>query len=91
MAEIERHLEETWFAWNVWENSDDEEDLFFYRIQSPVLILEFDHQGAVSLPGEPREIPIRPHIHTVIRTPNGNDYGKDLLRQHYQLHHSDSR
>ena len=24
--------------------------------------------------------------HAVVRTPNGNDYGKDLLRQHYQQH-----
>jgi hypothetical protein len=23
----------------------------------------------------------------VIRTPNGNDYGKDLLRQHYEVTH----
>jgi hypothetical protein len=23
----------------------------------------------------------RDHVHTVVRTPNGNDYGKDLLRQ----------
>ncbi|MET7695180.1 hypothetical protein ABZT06_46045 [Streptomyces sp. NPDC005483] len=23
------------------------------------------------------------HVHSVIRTPNGNDYGKELLRQHY--------
>jgi hypothetical protein len=22
----------------------------------------------------------------VVRTPNGNDYGKDLLRQHYAEH-----
>ena len=28
-------------------------------------------------------MPIRQHIHAVVRTPNGNDYGKDLLRQHY--------
>ena len=26
------------------------------------------------------------YIHCVVRTPNGNDYGKDLLRQHYQSH-----
>ena len=25
-------------------------------------------------------------LHTVVRTPNGNDYGKDLLRQHYAIH-----
>jgi hypothetical protein len=30
--------------------------------------------------------PTRDHIHTVVRTPNGNDYGKDLLRQHYARH-----
>jgi hypothetical protein len=30
--------------------------------------------------------PQRNHIHAVIRTPNGNDYGKDLLRQHYADH-----
>ncbi|NRP74564.1 hypothetical protein ILFOPFJJ_05486 [Ensifer psoraleae] len=29
--------------------------------------------------------PTRGHIHTVVRTPNGNDYGKDLLRQHHDL------
>ena len=28
--------------------------------------------------------PSRQHIHTVVRTPNGNDYGMDLLRQHRQ-------
>jgi hypothetical protein len=29
-----------------------------------------------------RILPYR--IHTVVRTPNGNDYGKDLLRQRHQ-------
>ena len=24
-----------------------------------------------------------------MRTPNGNDYGKDLLRQHYEAHQHD--
>ncbi|NUS10680.1 MAG: hypothetical protein HOY69_04620, partial [Streptomyces sp.] len=23
------------------------------------------------------------HVHSIIRTPNGNDYGRELLRQHY--------
>jgi hypothetical protein len=33
--------------------------------------------------------PTRNHTHTLVRTPNGNDYGKDLLRQHYaQFDHS---
>jgi hypothetical protein len=29
----------------------------------------------------------RDHIHTIVRTPNGNDYGKDLLRQHLLAEH----
>jgi hypothetical protein len=32
--------------------------------------------------------PARCHVHTVVRTPNGNDYGRDLLRQHYARHHT---
>ena len=57
--------------------------VFYYRIHSPVVLIEFDHQpGIVYANNEPT----RDHIHTVVRTPNGNDYGKDLLRQHYVLH-----
>jgi hypothetical protein len=29
----------------------------------------------------------RRHVHTIIRTPNGNDYGKDLLALHLALDH----
>jgi hypothetical protein len=50
------------------------------------VLIEFDHQGPIALRGLPRGVPTRQHIHTVIRTPNGNDYGKDLLRQHYARH-----
>ena len=49
-----------------------------------MILIEFDHQTPVALK-IPRE-PGRQHIHAVVRTPNGNDYGKDLLRQHYQQH-----
>jgi hypothetical protein len=31
--------------------------------------------------------PARFHVHTIVRTPNGNDYGIDLLRQHYAEAH----
>jgi hypothetical protein len=34
-------------------------------------------------------VPGKAHVHTVVRTPNGNDYGKDLLRQHYEKHAND--
>ena len=86
MREIEAQLDETYFAWNQWDPSLGSEDLFFFRIHSPVLILEFDHQGTIAIPGEPRDMPIRQHVHAIVRTPNGNDYGKDWLRQHYELY-----
>ena len=51
-----------------------------------VILVEFDHQTPVGLRDLPRGQATRQHIHTVVRTPNGNDYGKDLLRQHYEAH-----
>ena len=81
MREIEQHLDKTHFAWV---GSTDPNGVFYYRIHSPVLLIEFDHQTPVALARSP--IPTRQHIHTVVRTPNGNDYGKDLLRQHITAH-----
>ena len=77
------HLRETHFSWI---GAHDDHNPFYYRIHSPVVLIEFDHQpGIVYANNEPT----RDHIHTVVRTPNGNDYGKDLLRQHYaQRDHS---
>jgi Protein of unknown function (DUF3500) len=80
MAEVLKHLSQTYFGWI---GECDETSPFYYRIYSPVILIEFDH-----LPGiiwDNME-PTRDHIHTVVRTPNGNDYGRDLLRQHYQQH-----
>jgi hypothetical protein len=37
------------------------------------------------VPGVPRTV-TREHIHVIVRTPNGNDYGQDLLRQHLLQH-----
>jgi hypothetical protein len=85
MEEIEAHLDQTWFAW-VGGSSDDA--VFYYRIHSPVILIEFDHQRPVgNTTIRERGQPTREHIHVVIRTPNGNDYGKDLLRQHLLEYH----
>jgi hypothetical protein len=84
MDEVSDHLDETWFAW-VGETA--EESVFYYRIYSPVILIEFDHQAPVGVPGSDHSKASRNHIHTVVRTPNGNDYGKDLLRQHKEKHH----
>jgi hypothetical protein len=84
MDEVRQHLDDTYFAWigDVGPNA-----VFYYRVQSPVILIEFDHERPIALDGPP--VPGRAHIHTVVRTPNGNDYGKDLLRQHYQTHQND--
>ena len=81
LAEVEQHLAETHF---VWIGACDEDSVFYYRVHSPVILIEFDHQRGIALDNDE---PSRNHIHTVVRTPNGNDYGKDLLRQHYQQAH----
>jgi hypothetical protein len=78
MQEVVDWLPETRFAW-IGDLTDD--GVFYYRVQSPVILLEFDHQRGVAFRGTPVS---RSHIHTVIRTPNGNDYGRDLLRQHHE-------
>jgi hypothetical protein len=75
---VQRHLEETHFAWM---GGMDEYSAFYYRVHSPVILIEFDHQRGIALDNDE---PSRQHIHTVVRTPNGNDYGMDLLRQHRQ-------
>ena len=85
MSEVRKHLDNTWFAWV---GATDPTSVFYYRIHSPVILIEFDHQLPANLrhlAKDPRA-PNREHIHVVVRTPNGNDYGKDLLRQHYQQH-----
>jgi hypothetical protein len=88
MSEVRRHIDSTHFAWI---GETESKSVFYYRIQSPVILIEFDHQTPANLrhlAADPRAVN-REHVHTVVRTPNGNDYGKDLLRQHHkQFDHS---
>ena len=93
LDEVRDHLDKTYFAWI---GGHDAESVFHYRIQSPVILIEFDHQnpGSHSRMGRhgshehqlAHPDATRQHIHTVVRTPNGNDYGKELLRQHQEQH-----
>jgi hypothetical protein len=62
LREIEAHLD----------------DVFYYRLQSPVLIAELDHHCGVFLD---YDTPQPFHVHTVLRTPHGNDYGRSWIRQ----------
>lgn len=86
MEEVKAQLAQTHFGWKGGTGADD---VFYYRIHSPVVLIEFDHQGPVGIRSpDGSRAATRNHIHTMIRTPNGNDYGKDLLRQHLEKHHS---
>ncbi|MGW4906280.1 DUF3500 domain-containing protein [Streptomyces sp. NPDC004270] len=78
--EVLAHEGDTHFAW-----IGDPDGVFYYRVHSPVILIEFEHQAGVMFDND---VPSRRHIHTVVRTPNGNDYGVDLLRQHHERHHS---
>jgi len=86
MKEVLQHMDRTYFAWI---GKTEPGSVFYYRIQSPVVLIEFDHQKPVGMRHllDP-SVPSTEHVHTVLRTPNGNDYGKDLLRQHYERAHS---
>lgn len=74
MADVRNHIDDTWFMWM---GGYGENDVFHFRILSPVLLCEFDHECGIWLTNRK---PGRFHVHTVVRTPNGNDYGKALLQ-----------
>jgi Protein of unknown function (DUF3500) len=86
LSEVVNHLDETWFSWY---GGTDDESPFYYRVHSPVILIEFDHHPGVAFDNE---VPTRHHVHTVVRTPNGGDYGADLLRRHHEQfdHHHGS-
>jgi hypothetical protein len=74
--EMTTHLDAAWFSW-IGEFSDTAP--FYYRVHSPVIFIEFYHQPGVALPDTGYS---RRHAHALVRTPNGNDYGRELLRQY---------
>lgn len=72
LEECRKWWGETYFCWiGGW----GEGDAFYYRIQSPVVVVEFDHHSGVFLTNEE---PARFHVHTLMRMPNGGDYGMAL-------------
>jgi len=85
MEEIGEHISDTYFAWV---GLAEDDSVFYYRVHSPVIMIEFDHQNPVGTTMiNQAGVPTRDHIHTVVRTPNGNDYGRDLLAQHLAAEH----
>ena len=90
MAEVNKYLNQTHFTWI---QGSDTNSPFYYRIHSPVILIEFDHQTPIFLydHSKPRPGPVKSHIHTVVRSPNGNDYGKDLLKAHLEKEHKQEK
>lgn len=74
LREVREFIDETWFCWI---GGHRPNDVFYYRIQSPVIIAELDHHCGVFLD---YDTPKPFHIHTVLRTPHGNDYGRAYVR-----------
>ena len=63
MDEVRRHLDDTWFAWV---GGSDDDSVFYYRIHSPVVLIEFDHQlpvGTRRIAAEPERAGPRAHPH----------------------------
>ena len=63
MAEVLRHFDHTHFAWV---GGTESTSVFYYRIQSLVMLIEFDHQlpvGLRHLASDPQVVD-REHIHS---------------------------
>ncbi|RKU33991.1 hypothetical protein C6499_00105 [Candidatus Poribacteria bacterium] len=77
MADIDAGLDDTYF---VWIGGTTPNNPIYYRVFNPAVWIEFNNESGLD------------HIHTIIRSPNGNDYGifalnrapKTLL-EHYTL------
>lgn len=85
MKDIDAEFDDTYF---VWIGDTTEKASIYYRVFNPAVWIEFNDEG--------RNENAPNHIHTIFRSPNGNDYGifalnrgpKTLL-EHYDLadHH----
>jgi hypothetical protein len=73
LQDVKAHLAETWLTWI---GGTDVSTPLYFRIQSPVILVEFDHHAGVWLKNDR---PATFHVHTIMRTPNGNDYGRALV------------
>jgi len=73
MRRIRSFAEETWFCWI---GEIDGSHPFYYRVQSPVTLVESDAHGGLWLSNDE---PAPFHLHTMIRSPNAGDYGRAMV------------
>ncbi|UPK95704.1 hypothetical protein LCI18_006639 [Fusarium solani-melongenae] len=75
LRQVRQHLSETYFTWT---GAFGDKEAFYFRIQSPVVLVELDHHSGIYLTNQ---TPDKYHIHTIHRLPNGGDYGQELIRK----------
>ncbi|MGW2517573.1 DUF3500 domain-containing protein [Streptomyces sp. NPDC001617] len=84
MSEVAQHISDTYVTWA---GGIADDSAFYVRVHSPVVWVEVDCQAPGPLAGAYGATQgsgaTQKHVHSIIRTPNGNDYGRELLRQHY--------
>jgi len=74
MDEVRKHLDNTYFAWI---GGTEPSNVFYYRIHSPVILIEFDHQSPANYqaPGD-RSAGAESRAYSCGGSDaNGNDYG----------------
>jgi hypothetical protein len=79
LEQTKQHFGETYFCWIGGFGNDD---AFYFRIQSPVILVEFDHHSGVFLTNKE---PAKYHTHTIVRTPNAGDYGQAIRSEGERL------
>jgi hypothetical protein len=79
LDQIKQHFDETYFCWI---GGFGDEDPFYFRIQSPVILVELDHHSGVFLTNKE---PAKYHTHTIVRMPNAGDYGQAMREGNEKL------
>ena len=66
-----------------WAGGTGDDDAFNVRVHSPVVWVEVDCQAPGPLRGAygggTEGVPTQMHVHSIIRTPNGNDHGAAVI------------
>lgn len=69
LDQVRETLDETYVAW-IGDTADDSS--IYYRVHGPVVFIEYDNHAGIFLDNEE---PAPFHAHSIMRTPNGGDYG----------------
>lgn len=71
MEEVKRHLNGTYFCWMA---GMEDDSVYHYRVQSPMIIIKFDHQRGIAFREHTK--PYKDHIHAMSAHPTVTIMGK---------------